>query len=78
MSLSSKSSSQDNNASPNTRTPSGDLHESEDWNVPREHTSASGDDSLVEHVLDFLEKYPIYFASQTPSMGIRSGLLRAF
>lgn len=60
---------QNNNASHNLNHPaSPDFHESTDHrSISSGKTSQpKAEDSLVEHVLDFLDKYPVCHASQVP------------
>jgi len=65
MSLSAKHRSQSNNASHSSNHPSSDSPESsENRNISTENASQTGDNSLIEHVLDFLDSYPACFASQ--------------
>jgi hypothetical protein len=57
----------DRNVSPSNRPSSHDLLESAtDHSVTKEHASGREDDSLIEHILDFLDKYPSRFAPQAP------------
>ncbi len=70
MSLGAKDRSLENNVSPSNRPSSHDLLESAtDRSVSKEHASGREDDSLIEHILDFLDKYPSRFAPQTPLTG---------
>ncbi len=62
MSPSAKDSSQDNTSHANHRSSNDSLKSPEDWNTSREHNTAP-DNSLVEHILDFLDKYPSCFAT---------------
>jgi len=65
MSLSAKHRSQNNNASHSSNHPSSDSPESsENRTISTENASQTGDNSLIEHVLDFLDSYPACFASQ--------------
>ena len=60
---------QNNNASHNLNHPSSsDFQESTNHrSISPENTSQPQEaDSLVEHVLDFLDKYPVCHASQVP------------
>jgi len=66
MSFSAMHSSQEKN--PRRPNPSSQdlLNSNKDRKTNQEHTSESKDDSLVEHILDFLDKYPVRFAPRTP------------
>jgi hypothetical protein len=59
---------QNNNASHNLNRPSSssDFQESTDHRSisPGKTSQPKAEDSLVEHVLDFLDKYPVCHASQ--------------
>lgn len=68
MLLSAKHRRQNNNASHNPNHPSSDFQEStQHHNISQEKTSQpEEEDSLVEHVLDFLDKYPVCFARRAP------------
>jgi hypothetical protein len=60
---------QNNNASHNLNHPSSsDFQESTDHRSisPGKTSQPKAEDSLVEHVLDFLDKYPVCHASQVP------------
>jgi hypothetical protein len=67
MLLSGKHRRQNNNASHNSNRPSSSdcVEPAEHHKISPEKTSAPEEDSLVEHILDFLEKYPACFASRT-------------
>jgi hypothetical protein len=67
MLLSAKRRRQNNNASHNLNHPSSsDFQESTDHRSisPGKTSQPKAEDSLVEHVLDFLDKYPVCHASQ--------------
>jgi hypothetical protein len=66
MSLSATHRRQENN--PRRPNPSSHdlLNSNTDRNTDKEHTSGTKDDSLVEHILDFLDKYPVRFTPRTP------------
>jgi hypothetical protein len=69
MLLSAKRRRQNNNASHNLNHPSSsDFQESTDHRSisPGKTSQPKVEDSLVEHVLDFLDKYPVCHASQVP------------
>jgi len=64
MSFSARDRSHDNNAG---HSSSHDLLEpSDSHDVFRERSTEPEDDSLIEHVLDFLDKYPACFVSRVP------------
>jgi len=70
MSLSAKDRSQDHEASHTNHPSSHDMLESdENSGVSQEQTTSQDDDSLVEHILDFLDKYPARFAPRAPLHG---------
>ena len=69
MLITAKHRRQNNNASHNLNHPSSsDFQESTNHrSISSENTSQPQEaDSLVEHVLDFLDKYPVCHASQVP------------
>lgn len=62
MSFSAIHCSQENNSG-QTSSPSRDLSGSvEERSITKEQTSEREDDSLVEHILDFLDRYPACLA----------------
>lgn len=67
MSLSATDRSQDHNISRTNYPVLHDWYETiEDREVFKERSTESENDSLVEHILDFLDKYPVCFVPQPP------------
>jgi hypothetical protein len=70
MSLSSEHRRLDNNARSTEHPDLRDLPESpEDHKLTKESTVGPREDPLVEHILDFLDKYPARFAPRGPLVG---------
>jgi hypothetical protein len=65
MSFSAIHCSQENNSGQTNCSPSRDLSGSaEEHSITKEQTAEREDDSLVEHILDFLDRYPACLTSQ--------------
>jgi len=71
MSLSARHLSQASNTNFTNHTPSHNLLEqAKDCSDSTAKLPAKpGDDSLVEHILDFLDKYPVSFSQRAPLTG---------
>lgn len=65
MSLSAMHNSQDNSSHRPNPSSQDLLKSKKDRRTNQEHTSENKDDSLVEHILDFLDRYPVRLASRT-------------
>jgi hypothetical protein len=67
MSLNAKDRSQDNHGRPTSYPSSHDWPGAdEERSVSKGHTTEPEDDLLVEHILDFLDKYPACFTPHAP------------
>jgi hypothetical protein len=66
MSLSAKDRSQENTHHTNRPTSHDLLEPAEDRSITKEQATGPEVDSLVEHILDFLDKYPARFAPRAP------------
>ena len=70
MSFSAQHRTQEINASHTNCPSSRDLHKpSGEGYLSKNHTTEPEDNSLVEHILDFLDKYPARFAPRVPPTG---------
>jgi hypothetical protein len=69
MSFSAKDRSQENARHTNHPSSKDVVEPADSRNITKDQTTGSEPDSLVEHILDFLDKYPARFAPRTALTG---------